>query len=144
MKQVIHKSSPKSLRAFLALGLLIFTHAADSQDCTSKYSAALREIRGMDPQKEAVTKFCAGKQHFKALVGAEYLLLGVPKSFQDDNVVIEHVVYFDAIDCPKQHAYLEIQQQYVTRFNQAMVRCLADGNQCCPANPSLRRNGQRQ
>jgi hypothetical protein len=137
MRHVMRPSSNleqrgNTLRRFATLVLLLNVLTVSAEDCTRVYSDRIEKLRSIDEAEEAITAFCRGKAHFKALTGIEYLVLGVPDRWKNSSIAVEGIFYYDAIECDKQREFLELQDTYVRIFNRQMVRCLETGQLCCP------------
>lgn len=114
----------------LVLSLIVLTVSAE--DCTRVYSDRIEKLKSIDGTREAITAFCHGRAHFKALTGVEYLMLAVPDRWKNTSIAVEEIFYHDAIECDKQGEFLELRDTYVRTFNQQMVKCLETGRRCCP------------
>lgn len=119
------------MRGVVALALLLIALAAPAEECVRVYSDRVKEFKNTDGVKEAITAFCRGGAHFKALSGIEYLMLAVPQRWQNDTIPVEEIFYYDAIECDEQRQFLELQDAYVRAFNQQMVKCLETDRRCC-------------
>ena len=119
------------MQIFAALVLLLNVLTV-SADCTRVYSDRVEKLESIDGAEEAITAFCHGRAHFKALTGIEYLMLGVPDRWKNSSIAVEGIFYYDAIECDKQREFLDLQDTHVRTFNQQMVKCLETGQRCCP------------
>jgi hypothetical protein len=120
------------MQILATLVLSLIALAVSAGDRTRVYGDRTEKLESIVGVEEAITAFCNGRAHFKALTGVEYLMLGVPERWKNNSIAVEEIFYYDAIECDEQRKFLELQDTYVRTFNQQMVKCLETGRRCCP------------
>jgi hypothetical protein len=111
--------------------LLFFCTSVSANDCADTANTALLELNKLDPVAESNILYCSGKPTLKRFVGYETLLLGVPTDFDLSNITVEDIGYSDAVLCEEEFLFFAAENKYIRDFNQNMLRCLENGNQCC-------------